>query len=474
MIRALLAAAGLVLAAPAAGELPPPVRAILDRNGVPQSAVSAVVSPLDPGPGGLSHNADAAFNPASVMKLFTAFAALDLLGPAFTFRTDALHTADVVNGVLEGDLYIRGGGDPQLTYDRLWRFMRALRARGLREIRGDLVLDRRYFAPAPHDPAGFDNDPRRAYNVGADALLVNFNAVTFRFVPDGTGVRVTAEPDLPNLEVASRLRLTTEPCAGYRGGISHEVTQTGLLASVSFTGSYSAACGERTWALAVLDNAAFTEAHLRWLWSAVGGVLRGGVRGGAVPDGARLLHRHDSEPLASLVRDMNKHSNNVMARHLFLALSAEPLGRDGEAGASARRVADWLRARRIEAPELVLENGSGLSRNERSSAATIAALLRSAWASPLMPELASSLPIFAVDGTLRSRRPGAATGHAHVKGGTLDGVQSIAGYVLDRGGRRWVVAMTINHARAGAAQAALDALVEWTYGGAGRERRGKR
>jgi D-alanyl-D-alanine carboxypeptidase/D-alanyl-D-alanine-endopeptidase (penicillin-binding protein 4) len=151
-----------------------------------------------------------------------------------------------------------------------------------------------------------------------------------------------------------------------------------------------------------------------------------------------------------------------MARHLFLALSAEPRGTGGETQASARVVAEWLQRRGIEAPELVIENGSGLSRGERASAGTIAALLRMAWASPLMPELASSLPVLAVDGTLKQRGRLAA-GQAHLKGGTLTGVQSVAGYVLDRRGRRWIVVMIVNHPNAALAQPAMDVLLDWVY-----------
>jgi D-alanyl-D-alanine carboxypeptidase/D-alanyl-D-alanine-endopeptidase (penicillin-binding protein 4) len=445
-----------------ARELPAPVAAALARARVPAASVAIVVEPVEGGAPAIFHNARAPMNMASVMKVVTTYAALDLLGPAFSFRTDVLAAGEIRNGILEGNLVLRGGGDPKLTYERLWQLAHQLRARGLREIRGDIVIDRTYFAAQPHDPARFDNDPRRAYNVGPDALLVNFQVVNFTFIPVGPGVRVTGEPDLPNVEIASAIALTPEACGAWRRNLRHDVHANGLATTVTFTGSYPADCGERSWPLAVLDGPRFTEATLRWVWSEAGGVLRGRVREGTAPDDAKLFYRQVSEPVANLVRDMNKHSNNVVARHLFLALSAER-GAPGEAAASARVVAEWLQARAIEAPELVLENGSGLSRDERASAATIAALLRRAWASPVMPELAASLPIFAVDGTLKSRRPEGAAGHAHLKGGTLTDVQSIAGYVLDRRGRRWVVVMAVNHAAAGAAQPALDALVEWVH-----------
>jgi D-alanyl-D-alanine carboxypeptidase/D-alanyl-D-alanine-endopeptidase (penicillin-binding protein 4) len=401
------------------------------------------------------------------MKLVTSFAALDRLGPAFRFRTDVLLAGTLDKGVLEGDLVLRGGGDPKLTYERVWQLAHQLRARGLREIRGDVIVDRRYFAPV-----AYDNEPRRAYNVAPDALLVNFGAVDFTFVPEGGGVRVVGEPDLPNVEITSRIRLVHERCGAWRHGLRYEVRDNGLIATVAFDGTYPDECGEQAWPLALLDAARFAESVLRWAWSEAGGKLAGKVREGATPPGARLFLRHESEPLADLLRDMNKYSNNVMARQVFLALSAERTAGNGNAAASARIVRECLAGRGIEAPELVLENGSGLSRAERVSTATLGALLRSAWSSGLMPELAASLPIFAVDGTFGMRPAVEAAGQAHLKGGTLTGVQSMAGYVLDRAGRRWIAVMIANHPNANAAQPAFDALVEWLSGlGAPRERK---
>jgi serine-type D-Ala-D-Ala carboxypeptidase/endopeptidase (penicillin-binding protein 4) len=470
--------AAAILAAPlalAARDLPRTVLDALAAAGVPSSAVAVKVEPADGGPAVLSHLEREAFNPASVMKLVTSYAALDLLGPAFTFRTDVLLAGELRDGVLAGDLVLRGGGDPKLTYERMWRMAHRLRARGLREIRGDVVVDRRYFAPLEAQPRAFDAEPRRAYNVAPDALLVNFGAVDFTFVPAGEAVRVLAEPDLPNVQVTSRIHAVPGPCGAWRHGLQYDIQATGLLATVAFSGEYPQECGERAWPLAVFDDARFFESVFRWVWSEAGGRLTGKVREGPTPADARLFDREDSEPLASLIRDMNKFSNNVMARHLFLALSAERTAGNGSAAESARIVRQWLAGKGIDAPELVLENGSGLSRDERVSAATLAALLKSAWASGSMPELAASLPIFAVDGTLQGRPGITSAGRAHLKGGTLTGVQSLAGYVLDRSGRRWIVVMLVNHRNANAAERAFDALVEWVSGrGGAREAGGKR
>jgi D-alanyl-D-alanine carboxypeptidase/D-alanyl-D-alanine-endopeptidase (penicillin-binding protein 4) len=459
-VTALLAA----LPAAAARDLPRTVRDALSAAHVPLDAVGAVVEPAGGGAPLISQRADAPMNAASVMKLFTSYAALDLLGPAFTFRTDVLLAGKLENGVLEGDLVLRGGGDPGLTYERLWQMAHQLRARGLREIRGDVLVDRRYFAPAPYDAAAFDNEPRRAYNVAPDALLVNFGAIEFTFMPSGAAVRVVAEPDLPNVEITSRIRPVPGPCGAWRRGLRYDVAQNGLIATVAFSGTYPTECGDKPWPLAIFDDARMRESVWRWVWSEAGGRFVGKVREAPAPDNARLFYRHESDPLADLLRDMNKFSNNVMARHVFLALSAEHSGGAGSTAASAAIVRDWLKSKGIAAPELVLENGSGLSREERASAATLAALLRSAWASGVMPELAASLPIFAVDGTFGSRPAFAAMGRAHMKGGTLTGVQSMAGYAVDRSGQRWIVVMMVNHPNANAAQPALDALLEWVSG----------
>ena len=467
-----LAAAILMFAsalATAARDLPSTVREALARSGVPLTAVGAVVMPLERGAPLIAHNADEPMNPASAMKLVTAFAALDILGPAFTFHTDFLSTAEPVDGVLDGDLAIRGGGDPKLTADRLWLALHELRARGVREIRGDIVIDRSYFAPAEYDPGRFDNEPRRAYNVGPDAFLLNFHAIQFRFIPSGTSVRIAAEPDLPNIEMVSRIHPVPGPCGGWRESLKQEFVENGLIGTLVFSGSYPAECGEKTWSLSLFDSERFSEAVLRWVLSESGVTLRGKVRAGPVPAEAKLLMRIDSEPLSNLTREMNKFSNNVIARHLFLALSAERDGR-GDAATSARRVRELLESRGIDTQGFSIENGAGLSRDDRITARALATLLRSAWASPVMPEMASSMPIFGTDGTLKSRRNVAAAGHAHLKGGTLTGVQSVAGYVLDAGGQRWIVVMMLNHPRANAAQSGLDAMVEWVHEQGGERR----
>ncbi|MBL8522291.1 MAG: D-alanyl-D-alanine carboxypeptidase, partial [Betaproteobacteria bacterium] len=163
--------------------LPPAVIDALARAQVPLDSVSVVVREAGAKENLIAHNTDKAMNPASVIKLVTTYAGLELLGPAYSWKTDVLVSGDIKNGVLHGDLILRGTGDPRLTVERFWLLLKQLRERGLTTIKGDLVLDKTSFDVAPHDPAKFDGEPLRAYNVGPDALLVNFKAVRFAFAP---------------------------------------------------------------------------------------------------------------------------------------------------------------------------------------------------------------------------------------------------------------------------------------------------
>jgi D-alanyl-D-alanine carboxypeptidase/D-alanyl-D-alanine-endopeptidase (penicillin-binding protein 4) len=410
----------------------------------------------------LAHRVDAPMNPASLMKLVTTLVALETLGPAYTFRTEALADAAPENGILAGNLYLRGSGDPKLTYDRLWLLLRELRGRGLREIRGDLVLDRSAFVSAAHDPAAFDSKPLRPYNVGPDALLFNFATLHLTLIPpDTTGgvVRVIAEPLPAGLAVVNRLRITdARQCSGeWREALSAQFGPGQLILS----GDYPRVCGEKRWHLAGLPNMALLHGTFARLWRELGGEFSGGVREGIEPQRAVSLAYSDSPPLAELVRDINKFSNNVMARQVFLKLG------NGEQLAAEQAVRAWLAKKGLDFPELVLDNGAGLSRSARLSAGSLIRLLAAGWASPAMPEYLASLPIAAIDGTVKKKFNGnGAAGQAHLKTGSLEGVRAIAGYLLDRHGRRHLVVFLVNHENAARAQPAFDALLEWLWSGA--------
>jgi D-alanyl-D-alanine carboxypeptidase/D-alanyl-D-alanine-endopeptidase (penicillin-binding protein 4) len=454
--------AGLWLAAwgaPAA-PLPPEVERELQRARVPPGAVALLVQEAGSGRTLLAHNAQAPMNPASVVKLLTTLAALDQLGPAWTWTTPVWLNGPVADGVLDGSLHIQGSGDPKLVVERVWLLLRRVMAQGVREIRGDIVLDRSAFEPAAAGPAEFDGDPTRPYNVQPDALLLNYKSVTYTFVPDAArGVaRVLVDPTLAGTQVDATVRLGAGPCADWRAALKPAF---GDAARIRFAGHFTAACGERSWPVADAEPATYNARLLEALWRDMGGRLGGRVVDGPAPAGPAPSFEQRSPPLADVVRDINKFSNNVMAEQLLLTLARQ---RDPAVPASAESARALLQAWLVERvgelpPGTLLDNGSGLSRQTRLSAALLGRLLQQAWSSPAMPELVSSLPVSGLDGTLRRSR--ATPGRAHLKTGSLNDVAAIAGFLLADSGRRYVIVAMINHPNAAAARPALDALVQW-------------
>jgi D-alanyl-D-alanine carboxypeptidase/D-alanyl-D-alanine-endopeptidase (penicillin-binding protein 4) len=386
------------------------------------------------------------------------------------WQTEVYASGPLNQDVLAGDLVLKGYGDPKLTLENFWLLLRDLRARGVREIRGDLVLDRSYFSVSDSDPARFDDQPTRPYNTSPDALLVNYKSIRLQFVPDveARAVRIVPEPSLPQIQIANQLVLDAAPCGDWVARMKVEPQGGANSARLQFAGHYSRDCGERARHFSVLSHQNYVHALFVQLWRELGGTFAGGVRDGSAPPEAKRIASLQSPALSEIVRDINKYSNNVMARHLYLTLGAVSGGPPATPDKANRAIRQWLAGKGLNAPELVLENGSGLSRTERISAGSLGQLLLAAFRSAAMPELMASLPVAAVDGTMRKRLAGAElAGQAHIKTGSLAGVRAIGGYVLDAKGRRMVVVMFVNHANAGNAQPVQDALLKWVYNRAG-------
>ena len=456
----------LTLGAIAHAAVPQPVAQALAAAGIPESAVGLYVQEVGADRPLATHGAERPLNPASTMKLVTTYAALELLGPAYTWNTEIYATGPIQNEVLTGDLVIKGYGDPKLTIENFWLMLRNLRARGIREIRGDVVLDRSFFSTDDYDPARFDGEPLRPYNVGPDALLVNFKAVTLQFVPEREQriVRVIVDPGFPQVQVVNGITLNDAACGDWLAKLKIDAQSSAEAARLTLAGTYALDCGERARSFSLLDHRAYVAALFTQIWREVGGTLAGTVRDGRAPPGAKLVSTTRSEAVSEVVRDINKYSNNVMARQLFLTLGALGEGAPGTLEKARNVVRQWIAQKGLQAPELTIDNGSGLSRSERISAHSMGELLLAAFRSPVMPELVASLPLVAADGTMRRRLSNAdVAGQAHVKTGTLSGVRAIGGYVLDARGRRVVVVFIVNHANAGAAGAAQDALLRWVY-----------
>jgi len=449
--------------------LPEAVSSALVRAQVPPEAVSLMlVDAHGLNAPRLSHRAEVLANPASVMKLLTTTAALDLLGPAYTWHTPVWVDGQVKNGTLYGNLVIAGQGDPALSVEKLWLLLRRVQGLGIRRIQGDIVLDQSAFAPPTLQPGDFDGEPLRPYNATPEALLVNFKPLVLNFVPDPAQrvAHIHTEPPLHGVRLPARVPLASNPdapCGDYRAALQADFADP---TRIVLKGSYPASCGEKTWPVAYADPASYAARAVLGMWLGLGGQLTGEVRSGNAPPTPPTLVA-SSPTLAEVLRDINKFSNNVMTQQLFLTLARVAAPASPATFEAAREVLQQWWARRIGTlPAPVLDNGAGLSRQERISAAGLAQLLQLAYASPFMPELMASLPVVGMDGTLkRSRAPLAS---AHLKTGSLRDVLALAGYVHASHGRHLVLVALINHPNAGAARPAMDALVDWAVAQASR------
>jgi serine-type D-Ala-D-Ala carboxypeptidase/endopeptidase (penicillin-binding protein 4) len=448
-----------------AHDLPAQVADPLKYAGIPQSRFGAVIWEAGKPEPVLVHQAQSAFNPASVMKLLTTYAGLDILGPAYAWKTGVYADGPLVQGKLSGNLYLKGYGDPSLTLERVWLLVRELRQRGLDAIEGDIVADASWFELPPTDPGRFDGEARRTYNAPPSALLANFNSTMVRIRAENAQVKLSADPLPAGYVLENQLRIANGNCNDeLRPGFD-------LLAGngdkkLVVSGSFSAACGEKRYAVNLGEPASTAAGIFVSLWREAGGRFSGQILQGTTPASAVQLVQQESPPLAAIIRDINKWSNNVMTRQLLLTLGAEKLGAPGTAEKGAAVVRDWLHGKGLKFPELVLENGAGLSRMERISPLSMARLLQAAYQSPMFAELEASMPIAAVDGTMKTRATGdGVAGNAHLKTGTLNGAKNLAGYVFDNQGRRWVVVNFINHLNAERAGPAQDALIEWVHRG---------
>jgi D-alanyl-D-alanine carboxypeptidase/D-alanyl-D-alanine-endopeptidase (penicillin-binding protein 4) len=457
------------LAAPAgANGLPERPRAVLKQQVVPDEAVTVVVRDVVTGESLVEMNPAVPRTPASVMKIVPTFAALDVLGPAYTWQTRALADGPVVKGVLKGNLYLKGGGDPLLTIERWWRFVTDLRQSGLRVIEGDIVIDDGLFAPLEERPGDFDGRAYRTYNVLPHALLVNLQSSEFIVRPseDGQAIDVAVEPFPTNLTVENRIRPVDARCAGRNRSFSISRPATDPN-KVIVSGTVSTSCPPQTQRQVILAPAEFAYGTFRQLWQQQGGTVSGGMLRAPTPKTAKQLLAQESLTLAEIVRVTNKFSSNVMARTLVLTLAAEKAPLPATTAAGEAVIADWLKSRGLALDELVIGNGSGLSRQARISGDSLARILQAGWKSRYAPEFLATLPLGGLDGTLRKRFERVNDpSRVRMKTGTLNGVSSIAGYVTGNSGRNYVVVIMVNHkgAQYGPGDAIQGAVIDWVLG----------
>jgi D-alanyl-D-alanine carboxypeptidase/D-alanyl-D-alanine-endopeptidase (penicillin-binding protein 4) len=447
-------------------DLPLRVQSVLKLREIPEDSLSIYVEDVDTGETVLRWREGERRNPASTIKLLTTLVSLDVLGPAYRWKTEVYANGEMHGDRLDGDLLIKGYGDPFLVTERVWQLLRNIRLAGIREIDGDLHIDDSFFEIGDYDPAAFDRQPLRAYNVAPNALLMNFKVVRYWFEPDhqSEAVTVRLDPALENLRVRNDLSLAPGRCRGYQRGIT--ISTNERVNEVTFSGRFPDRCKRYAMDRAALSHNEFVYGLFQLLWRESGGEFKGGWQNALADPDAEPIVSFESPPLSEMIARVNKHSNNVMARQLLYTLSAEVAGEPGTEEGGRRVIANWLAENELESGQLAIENGAGLSRNSRITAAEMGSLLRFAWRQPYMPEYLASMSISGLDGTLSRRFRGTELiGKAHLKTGSLDDVSALAGYLQSRSGRRLAVVAMQNYRdiHRGPGEEVQEALLRWLY-----------
>jgi serine-type D-Ala-D-Ala carboxypeptidase/endopeptidase (penicillin-binding protein 4) len=466
-------------------KIPQVVANSLERNQIPLDAVSISISEIEPGrPGNqvakkvLDWRSNDPMNPASTMKLVTTLASLDILGPQFRWRTNIYTDGVIRQGVLKGNLYLQGTGDPKLIPEELAKMMKEFQGLGIQKIDGNLFFDRSAYAASVMEHNTIDGESLRSYNVPPDPLLYAFRTLSFQLGKSRTAdfIDISYTPPLSQLKVSNQMQLVDRSCDNWKSNIRFNLDPEGISntdqpLTAQFSGAFPNSCKGVNFNVVALDANTFLTQGFAAAWELAGGTwVRPPIgKNGTVPLAARLLLQFEGIPLADDVLDINKYSNNVMARQLLLTLALEKMGKPATTTNGDLVIQSWLKQNGLDFQGMVIENGSGLSRNEAISTSQMNQLLLTARNLPVGDLFYNSLPLAGTDGTMRNRLMGQLRKFLHLKNkpeariktGSLADVRAISGYVLSKSGKMYAVTSFINHPNAWRGLEAHDQLLSW-------------
>lgn len=419
------------------------IKQLIKDSNYSEQSVGVMVKEIESDSLLVSINPNKLFNPASVMKLITGTAALDLLGPEYLFKTtvyiDSSFTRD--SGIVNGNLYIRGGGDPGFLAERMWLFIQHLTHCGIKRITGDLVLDDSFFDIQITGP-GFDEDhSSRAYEAPIAALSANFNTVAVHVAPGGSvgaPVCITPFPRMKGVKIISTAKTSA---AGSSAGLQVKTEMMDGKTAILVFGDMSLNEEPRY----IFRKVWNTWESFGWicqgLFEESGITFNGSVRHEVVPDSIKSkepFYTFISQPLPIFVFNMFKYSSNFAAEMVFKTIASECDSLPGSWKSGSRIISKWLKKKKLSKHKKrsrpIVKNGSGMGGGNRVSPKHITALLEYVWRQKeYAPEFIYALSIAGVDGTLENRFLNSPLkGFVRAKTGTLNsrGVSNLAGYIL--------------------------------------------
>ena len=430
----------------------------LDFGRIPPEEVALYVQDLHTGQVLLQHRADASVNPASTMKLVTTFAALRALGPDYRWHTEFKSDAPVRDGVLQGNLYWQGSGSPVFDQPDLQDMQAQLRLLGISRIGGQVVLDRSVWGSSG-SADGFEADEGALFVTPPDPHMVAYKVLWATAGIDAEGnPQFDLNPPLADTPRDIQVAVANRPARC--GKLANYLSIQHLNGVLQFRGRLPQSCVGEKMFVNLFDAPTFARQSFSGHWLATGGNAVTFAEGRTPPQ-ARTLAANNSKPLAEVLTDMNKFSNNLIARSVFLAIGEhESVGKHSVQNAKGA-VRRQLVAAGLDDEALVLENGSGLSRRERLTARFMGQMLQQAWQSPFQAAFIDTLPIGGRDGTLKGRFKNSGGG-LRLKTGTLKNVRALAGYWLPENPQQHPLAIVviINSERSGGYLPDMDKLVE--------------
>lgn len=452
--------------------------ALLQKAGIQPQDASFVVEPVDGSMPAYAHNGERVMSLASTTKVITSLAALDTLGAQYRWATRAYPLGSVdpsaPSAQLHGHLMIVGGGDPTMTYADLLAWFKNIQSNSFQHIQGNIVVDRQVFRLSSGDQSNVPPEQDGVtYHRWPEGLIVNKGILQAKLQVKDGAAQWSFNPPLDGVKVNNQLVVRSGPCRSNKNAPNMSLSSGDTL-SITFQGELSPQCGVTTLETSTLSDGAFVRAVIGAAWREAGGTLTGRVVERTTESTAQIdpvflkewnkkpWAARASKPLSQVLRDMNKVSDNLIARHLMLSLSRGFPQRAGSLQEARSRVSQWLKKQGFSNQDINVDNGSGLAYNETARPRALVSLLRQAWLSKKSQIFKSSLPIAGLDGTLSRRfTNNEVKGHAFLKTGTLSNTRALAGYVEGADGKIYAVAAVINHPNAEKGVPALDEFIRW-------------
>lgn len=434
IFAAFLAATSMLLGAETArAELAASIQKALQAPILRHSQVGIAVRSLTRDKTLYEKNAYQPLNPASTLKIVTTQYALDTLKPSYRFQTVFATNRVLAPGVIDA-LYVKGGGDPYFVIERLWRVAGDMKALGLKEIRGPIVIDNGFFDEKFFAPGWPEEPGPQAYFAPTAAFSVNFNTIVLRVTPGvraGDPARVSLEPDVPSAVLES-----TAKTSGSGKDISFDKVSRGDKDIFRVGGHIALGSTPVVKYRNVSDPLRYAGEVVKLVFTQQGISVAGAAKVGTTPKSATELFVEESPPLSSIIKEVNKLSNNFMAEMILKSLAALKVGAPGTTRAGAELLQDYLKSLKIPPAEFHLENGSGLSRSTRISPHALLTVLETGWKDPRSSaEYLSSFARAGEDGTVDERRPLVkAPAFVRAKTGSLNGVSTICGFITRQDG----------------------------------------